>query len=253
MRANNGEQILEFFKGADVITKSDIKASYIAHYNVTDSDHLDARISKLIYRLRSKGRLISIKSGLYKIETKKTFLPAKDILIQKIHNLFKKRYPEISYCIWSTQCLHQFMNLQPFRHFYVFETEKDMLDSAFYLFKENNIDAYINPGKEITDKYILNRKNAVVIKQITSRSPLIESLRLKTPMLEKILVDVFFESDIFFFYQGNELKNIFEFAFKNYHINYSKLLNYADRRKQKTKIIQYLKENIPDSNQNLLV
>lgn len=253
MRANNGEQILDYFKDADIITRSDIRAFYTTHFDAGDNSTLDARISKLIYRLKSKGLLLSLKSGLYKIETKKLFLPTKDILIQKIHNTFKKQYPEISYCVWSTQSLHQFMNLQPFKHFYVFETEKDMLDSAFYLFKENKINAYLNPDKEITDKYISESKNAVIIKQMTSRSPLIESLKLKTPMLEKMLVDVFCDSNIFFFYQGNEMKNIFENAFKNYHIDYSKLLNYADRRKQKAKIILYLKDNIKYSNPNLLV
>ncbi len=253
MKASIEEQILDYFKDADYITRSDIKAFFSTRFDPSDSKTLDARVSKLIFRLKNKELLFSIKSGIYKIETKRLFFPAKDNFIQKLHSVFKKQFPEIPYCIWSTQSLHQFMNLQPFSHFYVFETERDMLDSAFYLFKDININAYLNPDKEIMDKYISDSKNAVVIKQITSRSPLIGSQKIKTPMLEKILVDVFFESDVFYVYQGNEMSNIFENAFKNYHINYSKLLNYADRRKQKTKIIQYLKENIPNTNPKLLV
>lgn len=252
MKSAVEEHILDYFKNTDVITKSDIKAYCANHFSIEDSNALNAKTSKLIYRLKGKGLISPIKRGIYKIETKKTFLPANDNILKKIHNTFKKQYPEIVYCIWSTQSLHQFMNLQPFKHFYVFETEKDMLDSAFYLFKENNINAYLNPSKEITEKYISESKNAVVIKPITSRSPLIESMKLKTPILEKILVDVFCDSDIFFFYQGKELSNIFNGAIKNYHINYSKLLNYADRRKQKNKIIQYLKANVENLNPELL-
>jgi len=252
MKADKEDLLLEHFKDSDVITRSDITTFYISHFDEADSNRLDARVSKLIYRLKSKGLLLSLKSGVYKIETKNNFLPAKDKLIQKLDTAFSKQYPDIFYCVWSTQSLHQFMNLQPFRHFYVFETEKDLLESAFYLFKEKNINAYLNPDKEITEKYISESKNAVVIKKITSRSPLIETSKLKTPMLEKILVDVFCDSDIFFFYQGNELKNIFDISFKNYHINYSKLLNYAERRKQKAKIIKYLKEHIQNVNPILL-
>jgi len=253
MKTGIEKQILDYFKDAEYITRSDIKAFLSNRFDRLDSKTIDARVSKLLFRLKNKGLLFSVKRGVYKIETKKLFFPVKDTFIQKLDGVFKMQYPEIYYCIWSTQSLHQFMNLQPFSYFYVFETEKDMLDSAFYLFKDTNVNAYLNPDKEMMEKYISESKNAVVIKQITSRSPLIGSLKPKMPMLEKMLVDVFFETDIFYVYQGNEMRNIFENAFRNYHINYSKLLNYAGRRKQKAKIIQYLKENIPNINPNLLV
>ncbi|MBN2746838.1 MAG: hypothetical protein JXR34_08935 [Bacteroidales bacterium] len=253
MNANIEILFVESFKTADIVTRSEIKKFYDQKIGHVDDAILEARVSKLIFKLKNRGQLFPIKRGVYRLNAKRNFSLTADNLIQKIQNTFEKQYSEVLYSIWSSQNLHQFMNLQPFGHFYIFETEKDILESTFYLLKENNINVFIKPNKDIIEKYIAESKNPVIIKQIISRSPLDKSQIMATPTIEKILVDIFCDRDIFYFYQGNELKNIFINTFRNYHIDYSKLLNYADRRKQKAKILHYLKENIIDSKSPLLL
>jgi predicted Zn-dependent protease len=252
MRSETITQILNLYKDSEIIARTDIKELYTSHYNSGDNSTLDSRINKMIYRLKNKGVLTSLKSGFYQTESKKTFLPPIDRYQQKINQIFKKHYPDLSYSVWATQSLQQFMNLQPLKNFYIFETEKDIIDSVFYLFRENKINAFINPSRDIMEKYVINSRNALIIKPLISRSPLIEVQAIHTPRLEKVLVDIFYETQIFYSYQGAELINIFENAFRFYHIDYSRLLNYADRRKLKSKISIFLKDKIANAKLNLL-
>ena len=66
-----------------------------------------------------------------------------------------------------------------------------------------------------------------------------------------MLIDTFCDKDIFYFYQGAELVNIFEQAIERYHINFSTLLNYAAQRGKKEEIIDLLLNNV-QINKNLL-
>lgn len=238
----------EYFRGVDLVNLEEIKAYLVKkNPNITD-----IAVGKVIYRLKKKGLLVSVRSGVYSFKSKPVFLPEPDKFMLKIYALFKEKYPVIPSCIWSTQWLHQFMNLQPFQSIYVFETERDLLESAFFLLKENNFNAFLKPDQNLAEKYMAESQEPIIVKLITTRSPIIQSEKLHVASIEKILVDVFCDSDIFFFYQGNELRNIFNNAFRSFHINYSKLLNYAERRKQKEKIVHFLKTQIENANKELI-
>ena len=243
------ELFKEHFMGIDLITLDDIRA-YCCYGNPNIND---VAVRKDIYNLKKNGIIISLKRGIYKIAFKPLFRPVPDSHIKRIHKLFTNMYPDLSYCIWSTQWLHQFMNLQPLKHFYVIETEKDILESVYFLLKENKINAFLKPDKNMAEKYMAESELPVIIKLMTSRSPVIQLGGIKAPTLEKILIDVFSDSDVFFFYQGNELWNIFNNALRYFLIDYSKLLNYADRRKQKNKIISYLKTNFENVSNDLIL
>ena len=60
------------------------------------------------------------------------------------------------------------------------------------------------------------------------------------PAIEKILVDTYCDKEIFSFYQGSELQNIFNYSDKSVAINYSKLLSYAHGRSRRTEITNFL-------------
>jgi hypothetical protein len=119
--------------------------------------------------------------------------------------------------------------------------------------QENNKSTFLNPGKDVIRDYVVREKEAIILKPIISRSPTqtIKS-EIEIASLEKILVDIFCDKDIFISYQGSELKNIFSNAWKRYSINLSALLNYAGRRKRGEAILQYLKDNVVDDLTKLL-
>ena len=81
------------------------------------------------------------------------------------------------------------------------------------------------------------------INNLVSEAPTQEIYGVKTATIEKILVDIFCDKIIYSTFQGNEMKNIFYNAFKDYTININTLLRYAQRRGKKSEIEQYIFEN----------
>jgi hypothetical protein len=56
-----------------------------------------------------------------------------------------------------------------------------------------------------------------------------------------MLVDIFCDDVIFSAQQGGEMRTIFKNAFEKYTINQSKMLRYADRRRKKEELNQFIK------------
>lgn len=84
-------------------------------------------------------------------------------------------------------------------------------------------------------------KNIIVVQNLVSEAPLQKVNNIPTVTLEKLLVDLVYGKDLFYFYQGYELHNIFQQAFDKYTINESRLLRYADRRKKKVEVLELIK------------
>ena len=93
----------------------------------------------------------------------------------------------------------------------------------------------------MVEEFISSQKNSVVIKTLISESPLQTIKNIPTSSLEKLLVDLYCDKNLFYFLQGNELVNVFRNAFDKYTINQSKLLRYADRRQKKIQIEELIK------------
>ena len=110
-------------------------------------------------------------------------------------------------------------------------------------------DAY-NDGEyeKAIDFYISESQNPIIIKKLITRSPISKRtekrVKFYTPLLEKILVDLFTENKLFYFYQGAELIHVYENALKNYTLNYTKLFSYAKRREREQDIKQFMTNNV---------
>jgi len=153
----------------------------------------------------------------------------------------ESRFEDIELCIWNTSFLSQYLNLLPFDFFTFVETDKDYLDLIFDVLKSNYKILY-SPNQKELDLYS-QRDNQVILKKLITRAPLdnlyennigINSNIRKSkrvvyrPTIEKILVDIFVESNTFSIF--SELHQIFLGIFKAYCINFQKLFYYAKNR-----------------------
>lgn len=129
---------------------------------------------------------------------------------------------------------------QPFNFVTLIETERDISESVFQQVKDFKKNVFHNPNKEIIQNYVYDQKDSIIVKPLVSESPLQEIENVKTATLEKILVDLFCDTDLYVAYQGVERKRIFEEAFSQYTINEKTMLRYANRRKRKKELVQYL-------------
>jgi hypothetical protein len=61
-----------------------------------------------------------------------------------------------------------------------------------------------------------------------------------TPGIEKILVDLYCDKELFYSYQDDELSNIWTNIFKKYMVNKSTLFSYSRRRGKQKDIEEFM-------------
>ena len=235
-------------KNRPTITTKELVELYHNENNQAGS----ASIRKWISRLKMAGQLATIRKGLYAVSKKPVYSPKSNEFIESLINTFKANYPEINACCWSSGWLNSFMIHQPARYFYLFETEPDMVETAFNLFKDSKLNAWLNPDENTMQLYVLSSLDPIIIKPLVSRAPLIKTGTTTLPTLEKILVDAWTEKKIFNFLQGEELVNIFDFAFAHYALSYSRLIGYARRRGTNQEIDQFVRKTVQPQNRTFL-
>src|SRR5690606_28333090 len=160
-------------------------------------------------------------------------------------------FPYANLCVWNSSILNEFMQHQPHRFFLLVETDKETTNSVFYFLREIKKSDFIEPTSDILEKYIINEKDIFIVKSLISEAPTQNINGVETATIEKILVDIFCDDVIFSAQQGAEMRNIFKEVFAKYTINQSKMLRYADRRRKKEELNQFVKQfQIYGTNQN---
>ena len=77
--------------------------------------------------------------------------------------------------------------------------------------------------------------DAIIVKNLNSESPTVKESKIVVPMLEKMLVDMLIDENLFSAQQG-ELDYIFKSAYKKFTINESKMKRYASRRNREVEL-----------------
>jgi hypothetical protein len=110
------------------------------------------------------------------------------------------------------------------------------------ILRRNNLDAISKKDFRVYEKYAKPATSIIVCPEFSANPTLIEDNGIRTANIEKMLVDLVCDNNIYGQYQGEELSNIFIGATKIYRVNYSQLLKYATLRKKKDTVISYLNE-----------
>lgn len=191
----------------------------------------------------------SIKRGYYTITYKPKYKPEFSDDILKLSKFITNTFSEVKHCIWETDWLNEFSQHQASKRLILIEIEKDFIESLYYAVKDNfKLNSYLNPDEKVINLYISESVNPVIIKKLITRSPIQKQkekrININYPMLEKILVDLFADERIFYYYQGSELINIYKNAIKKYTLNYTKLFSYAKRRERELEIKRFLTNHL---------
>lgn len=194
-----------------------------------------------IFSLVKKGILNRIGRGAFTLGETKYFLPEITSEQESLQKKIKKDFPFLDLCIWNTSSLNEFSIHQTNQHFQILEVKKEITQSIFIHLKEQKKNVFLEPTKEVFERYVTDSKNVIIVKTLITEAPTLNIDNVKTSSLEKILVDIFCNEIIFSAYQGNEMKTIYKNAFSKYAINESKLLRYANRRGKKEELKNYLK------------
>ena len=244
------KQFPKDFSGRKSVTKRELR-DYVAK-NIPDSSEKEFRAT--LYQLENNLEILASGSGIFLINEKSDYVsnnqsslrtkyePSPSAFIQGIIFQIKNAFPNVDFTIWETKELNQFIVHQTFYNLVILECEKDSVESLF-----NNLSefypskTFLSPDRLVFERYILQQKEALIISKSVTQTP---KGRKKTfwpyAKIEKILVDIFTNKDLFIFFQGKEMVNIFKGVFKKYLVDERSLFRYAGRRHVAGKIKDFI-------------
>jgi DNA-binding PadR family transcriptional regulator len=193
-------------------------------------------ITVYLSKLKKAGIINNPARGVYSISDKQIFNPEINQNLKKIYNKIHRDFPFIEICVWNTKWLSDLMRHQPFKNFTIIEVDKEAEEQVFNAVSEWTKNVYFNPDEEIVERYIsTNTEEVTIIKNLVTEAPTTKNNKIEIPTLEKVLVDILIDRELFAAQQG-ELDFIFKSAFDKYDINKAKMKRYAIRRNKESEL-----------------
>lgn len=192
------------------------------------------------------GHVLKIGRGVYEMRktgdsSKQAYRPAISPEMKKAYETVSGAFPCVESCVFDGSFLATLQHHISVNRAIYIEVSRDAVEAVFHHLKKEGFVAYLRPDKEFVYDHIDLSSECVIVKPMVSESPLIESDGVKTPRLEKVLVDIFCDDD-FEYLHGAESFRIFSNAASLYAINYSTLMRYASRRNAKRTMDSAIKQ-----------
>ena len=232
----NIDKLKSWFKKEQIFYNRDL----FDFYKTLEPQIKETTVNWRIYSLSQMGILNRIGRGKFILGEGRNFIPEIPNKIKIINNKLRRNFPFLSMCIWSTSVFNEFMLHQPGRFYLLVEVEKDAMESVFYFMKESKYSVFLEPTRELFNRYIPDEKETWIVKSLVSEAPTQNVSGINTTTIEKMLVDIFCDSITFDAQHGSEMEIIFKESFEKYTVNENKMLRYADRRRKKKELNEYL-------------
>lgn len=219
--------ILSFASNRNSFTLCEL-ADYIRDREDISNSGLLWHIKKLI----KQNHLSRLSRGLYGKCAKKNFVPSLTEELRDLYNSVASAFPLIDVMVYSGNDITSLQHHISANNTLYIEVPKDATEAVFhYLIDkiDKKIKTYHKPSAEFMSDYIDLGEKAVIVKALTTESPVIMVDGIRMPALEKILVDINTDPD-FYYLHGDETFYIMENALSLYSINTPKMLRYASRR-----------------------
>ena len=147
------------------------------------------------------------------------------------------------YSIWSTKSANEFSLHLSARFITILQVEIDALEPVYAFLRNQNMGTvYFQPGEKEIERYIFESEKSIILQSLISKAPIQKIGNIVTITLEKMIVDLFCEKDLFISFQGSELVHIIKTAYERYSINFTTVFHYARRRGKEVDLKQFLKD-----------
>lgn len=219
-------ELIQYFKEGALFTTNDIYRFYANSLpNVKK-----ATVNWRIHRFVRQGVLQRVGRGVFTLGKERAFLPIPDKQLKRIAASIKKQFPLITFCCWRLSVLKELFQHMIAVDLLIIEVEKDAVDAVFYFLKGAQKNIFKDPSRETMEELMTGTGTAMIVRPMISEAPLMQIGGAHLPSLEKMLVDLCTDKELFYFIQGSELHNILKRATEKYTINFNKLFRYAKRR-----------------------
>ena len=193
-----------------------------------------------LFELRRKGEIARIARGFYSFQPLKPFRPEISSVLKRIYHELKRELPYSDLCVWSTAWLDSLIVHQPASKIIIAETEKVAVQKSFAILHGHGRASFIEPTEKEIQFYILPTQESVVVKPLLPRSPVMHLEGVVVPKLEKILVDLFADRELFKAQQGATLAELFRNSLTQFQVDLTTLESYASRRGKRRAIRDFV-------------
>jgi hypothetical protein len=186
-----------------------------------------------------RGTLRRLRRGIYTWPDKQEFRLAVADSLASLFYAVQTSLPYVELCAWRSDDVQDLARHYPSWSVPIIEVEKDGeaavrdvlvgMDQPAVAYEDLPAVARSFPGQEY-----------IVIKRLVSEAPVTRSYNVTIPRLEKILVDIVRDKNLFGFLEGAETHTIYQSAMNRYHIQLDTLLRYASRRGVKDDVVTIL-------------
>ena len=233
------EQLKQTFKGKEFLSRQEL-------FDFFRQFEPDLKVNTFrwrIHNLKNKSIISSLSQQKFALTHKPAFRSSIRENERKIAALIRKRFTSLKLVVWSTRIVNEFMLHQPFRYLTLVEAERDAVEPVFYFLKDSNVkNVFLEPGEKEIERYISGLENAIVVRPLVSKAPTQKDGNVETITIEKLLVDLFSDKQLFNAYQGGELVHIYNNAYSRYAIDFTKLFSYATRRRKTVDLKKFISE-----------
>lgn len=234
----------EHFRDRSEITLDDLRK----FFRKNTPEIPDGTIRWRVYNLVKSTILQRIGRGRFQLGNRRTYQPEVSSRSIKVSKFIRKNFPNVSFCTWNSELLNEFTQHLSAYPFVIVDVERDVAESVYYQLKDNFKGIFLRPSEMLINELLPDFRLPIIVRYLTTESPLNKEGDLPLITLEKMLVDIFCDSE-FSFLEGSELRSIYMNAITKYVVNENRLLRYAARKGRKEDLRKYLYET--RSRQNL--
>jgi len=215
-----------------IIKKLTAGHCYFSHEQLCallSSQHLCVQphtLNRYLWEFCKQGVLYSCGRGWYSSIRQPFELDLRPV--KKTIELLKKKYPLLSFSLWSTEQLKSYAHHMLTKFVTFVYTDRDAMPGVSDFLKDSGYIVWLNPRGNDTDKFTIEAKT-IVIRPAISREPTNGNFA----GIEKVIVDIFVEADILNLMDEDECYRIFKNILEAGRVSMGTLLNYARRRKLK--------------------
>lgn len=232
----NIDNVLVSLKDDRTYTRNDL----IKAFRKYNKELNDTTFRWMLYYMLLHNRLFRVGYDEYTTSEQRVLPEYRPVYTEdvfKVKNLLENRYPELSFVMFESVALNEFLNHQIAQNTVYVQVEKDMSSFIFDILKQELGGMVLyKPNRKEFSRYWT--RDCVVVLELISQAPL-SSAQPHEITMEKMLVDIIADKSIEATYSPAELPGIFRNIKKQYKVDVKKMNRYAGRR-GKAKIIEGL-------------
>lgn len=207
------------------------KSSEIIDYVLSlDSSVPPATVTWVLYDLVKKNEAVRLGRGVYSFQPKPIWKPVLSQKAKEIVDIIKEEMPYLKVTITDSSILNEFMVQQPFSYSIVIEVPSCLVENVVQKLNREELDVFSWKNRKLAGLYNQTDTTVYVTKQLKTPAVLSYAGNIIISSLEKTLVDLLAEPELYGQSQSEELNQIYKNASERYALDYSQMLKYATNR-----------------------